>query len=362
MVIIDIVKVFIPSTIAFIIGIVISPLLIHYLYKNEMWKKKSGKVSMDGKETPIFNGLHKEKEVGTPRMGGIVIWLSAFITIILFWLIAKIFPTSATAKIDFLSRNQTWIPLFTLIGGSLVGLIDDYLEIKGNGGHIAGGLSLKKRILVVAFIGFLCALWFYFKLDVSTVGLPHVLGLQAISLGWLFIPFFIAVMVFIYSGGVIDGIDGLAGGVFAITFSAYAIIAFYQHQVNLAAFCTVVVGGILGFLWFNIPPARFYMSETGTMGLTITLAVVAFMTDSLGGGHGILALPIIAFPLIITTLSDVIQIISKKIRNGKKVFLIAPLHHHYEAKGWPPYKVTMRYWVISIIFAIMGIIFALVGY
>ena len=144
-------------------------------------------------------------------------------------------------------------------------------------------------------------------------------------------------------------------------FTAYAGIAFYQQQINLAAFSALIVGGILAFLWFNIPPARFYMSETGTMGLTITLTVVAFMTDSLGGGHGVFVLPIVAFPLVITVLSVVIQLLSKKFRNGKKIFQVAPIHHHFEAIGWPAAKVTMRYWVISIVFAIIGLSIALIG-
>ncbi len=179
-----------------------------------------------------------------------------------------------------------------------------------------------------------------------------------LNLGLLFIPFFILVTAALYAGGVIDGIDGLAGGVFAAIFSAYGIIAFYQDQINLAAFCAMIVGGLLAFLWFNVPPARFYMTETGTMGLTVTLAVVAFMTDSLGGGHGVSVLPIIAFPLVITVGSNLIQVFSKKFR-GKKVFLVAPLHHHFEAIGWPGYKVTMRYWILGLMFALLGVIFAL---
>ena len=141
---------------------------------------------------------------------------------------------------------------------------------------------------------------------------------------------------------------------------AYAGIAFYQQQINLAAFCAVVAGGILAFLWFNIPPARFYMSETGSMALTISLSVVAFMTDSLGGGYGLLVLPVISLPLVATTLGNIIQVASKKIR-GKKVFLVAPIHHHFEALGWPAYKVTMRYWIISVIFAVLGMSLALIG-
>ena len=353
--ILDTVKVFLPAVIAFILGIAMTPIVAGFLYKHQMWKKKAGKIAYDGKEATVFNGLHKEKEVGTPRMGGMIIWLSAFLTILGIWIISKISPSEAILKIDFLSRDQTWLPFFTLIIGSLVGLIDDFLETKGSVEKISMGLSLKKRLLVVGLIGALIGFWFFFKLDVRGINIP---GWGIFELGWLFIPFFALVTLAIYSGGVIDGIDGLAGGIFAIIFSAYTAIAFTLNQINLAAFCAMLTGAILAFLWFNIPPARFYMSETGTMGLTLTLAVVAFITDTLGGGYGIIVLPIIAFPLVATTLSNIIQITSKKFR-GKKVFLVAPIHHHFEALGWPAYKVVMRFWVIGVIFAFIGVILTL---
>ncbi len=356
--ILDLIKLFIPGTTAFIIGFLITPFLTHYLYKYQMWKKKAGKIAPDGRETPIFNELHKDKEVGTPKMGGIVIWLSVFVTISIFWAISHVFGITTAQKFDFLSRSQTWIPLGTLLFGACVGLLDDYLDIVGSRDNLAGGLSFKKRILAVSIIGFICALWFYFKLGVAEIGLPFD---QVIPLGILFIPFFTLVVAALYSGGVIDGIDGLAGGVFASIFLAYGVIAFFQQQIDLAAFCFVVVGSILAFLWFNIPPARFYMSETGSMSLTVTLAVVAFMTDSLAGGYGILMLPVIALPLVLTSASVIVQLLSKKFRNGQKVFLVAPLHHHYEALGWPAYKVTMRYWIISLVVASLGIILALIG-
>mgnify|MGYP001584460184 FL=1 len=351
----DVVKVFLPAAVAFFIGIALTPLWTNFLYRRQMWKKKAGKVDLTGKATPLFNELHKVREINTPRMGGAIIWFSAALTMLLFWLSAQVFSGDIFAKIDFMSRNQTWIPLFALLLGGLFGLIDDWLEIRGNGSHLAGGLSLRKRLILVALIAAAAAFWFYFKLDVAAVGLPYIGDWQ---IGWLFIPLFVLVILGLYSGGVIDGIDGLAGGVFAAMFSAYAVIAFQQSQINLAAFCAVLVGGILAFLWFNIPPARFYMSETGTMGLTITLGVVAFMTDSLGEGRGLIALPIVALPLVATTLSNIIQVLSKKYR-GKKVFLIAPIHHHFEALGWPPYKVTMRFWILGIVFAIVGTIVAL---
>lgn len=353
---IDLIKVILPSIIAFIVGLSFTPILTHSLYKYKMWKKKVKTVSIDGGGTPIFNSLHADREVSTPRMGGVVIWVSIFITTLSFWIFGLLFPETIFSKLDFLSRDQTWIPLSVLLLGAFVGFIDDILEINGGGGNYAGGLSLKKRLFFVSIISLLISFWFYYKLEVNSINIPFM---GDVNIGWYFMPVFILVTLFIYSGGVIDGIDGLAGGVFASIFSAYAGIAFFQNQINLAAFCTVVVGSILAFLWFNIPPARFYMSETGSMALTLTLAIVAFMTDSMGDGKGLMVLPVIALPLVLTSLSVIIQVLSKKIRGGKKVFLVAPVHHHFEAIGWPAYKVTMRYWVVSIICAIFGIILAL---
>lgn len=354
--IIDIVKVFLPTVITFMVGIAITPIVTRFLYKHKMWKKQSVQKTIDGREATISASLHKDEEKKTPRMGGIVVWTSVCITAFLFWILAQLFPVETFSKLDFVSRNQTWIPLFTLIFGGVVGFIDDFLGTRGGagtGGYVGGGLSLKKRLLLVGFIGLLCALWFYFKLDIASIGIPLWGDL---NIGLLFIPLFILVVVGIYSGGVIDGIDGLSGGILASIFAAYAGIAFFQHQFNLATLCSVIVGGILAFLWFNIPPARFFMSETGMMGLTITLGVVAFMTDSLGAGHGVIVLPVIAFPLVATSLSNIIQLTSKKLRNGKKVFLVAPIHHHFQALGWPAYKVTMRFWVIGVMCAIIGMI------
>ncbi|MEI6627332.1 MAG: hypothetical protein WCL61_01935 [bacterium] len=353
----DVVKVLVPAVLAFIIGILITPFWTKFLYKKEMWKKSAKTVAVDGSSTPIFNQLHKDRETKTPRLGGVIIWVSASIVIVGLWIFGQIFSQSFFSKLDFLSRSQTWIPLFALIVGAIVGLVDDILEIRGSLNYKAGGLSLKKRLLLVGLLGLFCGWWFYTKLDVSTIGIPF---LGDVFVGWLLIPIFVIVVMAVYSGGVIDGLDGLSGGVFSIIFSTYGIIAFSQNQINLAAFCAALVGSILAFLWFNIPPARFYMTETGSMALTVTLAVVAFMTDSLGGGHGVLLLPIIALPLLITTASVILQVLSKKIR-GKKILLVAPLHHHFEAIGWPAYKVTMRYWVVSIITAGFGLILAFLG-
>jgi phospho-N-acetylmuramoyl-pentapeptide-transferase len=294
----------------------------------------------------------KKREVSTPRMGGIVIWGSVFITTTLFWFFSVITPTPIFDKLNFLSNNQTWLPLATLFVGSFVGLLDDYFQVKGGGGYRAGGISLTRRIGIILVVGFLAGLWFYFKLERTDLHIPFLFD---IDLGILIIPFLMLVMVSLFSGGVIDGIDGLAGGVLASIFAAYAGIAFFQQQLDIAALCAVFTGGILAFLWFNIPPARFYMGETGMMGLTATLAVVAFLT------RAEIPLLIIALPLYIASLSVIIQVLSKKFRNGKKVFLVAPVHHHFEALGWPPEKVTMRFWVVGVICALLGMIVALIG-
>ena len=290
-------------------------------------------------------------------MGGIVVWASSLITVLGFFALARVFPDSGFVRLDFLSRNQTWLPLFTLVVGAFVGFIDDILEIKGSLDYRAGGMSLRKRLLIVAAIAAFVGWWLYVKLEVTTLALPF---LPDLYVGMFIVPIFIFVTIAIYSSGIIDGIDGLSAGVFAAIFSSYAGIAFFHNQINLAAFAAMLVGSLLAFLWFNIPPARFYMTETGMMGLTLTLATLAFMTDSLGEGIGVAVLPIIAFPLVVTVSSVLLQLVSKRFR-GKKLFLVAPIHHHFEAIGWPSYKVTMRYWGISVIFAFLGLILSLIG-
>jgi phospho-N-acetylmuramoyl-pentapeptide-transferase len=352
---IEIIKILIPAVLAFFVGIAITPTVSNYLYKNSMWKKKSGKTTIDGKDATVFNELHKDKEINTPRLGGSIIWIAAFVTTAVVWIISKTTSINFFDQIEFVSRNQTWIPFFTLLLGAGFGAIDDLLEIKGNGGHIAGGLSLKKRLLFVGFLALLISLWFFIKLEIVSIFLP-IFGY--VTIGWLFIPLFVLTTMFIYSGGIIDGIDGLAGGIFAISFAAYGLIAASNNQIDLAAFCALITGSILAFLWFNIPPARFYMSETGSMALTITLTVVAFMTDAIGEGRGLIVLPLIALPLVLTTLSVIVQLFSKKFRNGKKIFNSTPIHHHFESLGWPSHKVTMRYWIFSIVFAGLGVILA----
>jgi phospho-N-acetylmuramoyl-pentapeptide-transferase len=212
-------------------------------------------------------------------------------------------------------------------------------------------MKFTRRLLIVSSIGAVGGWWFFYKLGWDVL---HVPLLGDFHIGLLYIPLFVVVMVASWSGGIIDGLDGLAGGAFASIFGAFSIIAFSQGKIDLATFCAVITGTLFAFIWFNIPPARFYMGETGILGLTSTMAVVAFLTDS------VLILPIIAGLLVMESGSAILQLFSKKIRK-KKLFISTPIHHHFEAKGWPSYKVTMRFWIIGVVLAIVGVVIRLLG-
>lgn len=339
------------AAVASALAVLWCPILTRFLYKHKLWKKEARTKTISGEEASVFYGLHKERETRAPRFGGLLIWVTTVVVIFLFYLLAEISGNPWLQKLNFLSRGQTWLPLFTLIVASLVGLADDIFQVSGKGKYVGGGLSLGRRLLMVVLIGLIGGLWFYSRLGWDTIHIPLV---GDFSIGFWYIPLFILVIVACWSGGIIDGLDGLAGGTFASIFGAFAIIAFSQGKIELASFCSVILGTLFAFLWFNIPPARFYMGETGILGITTTLAVVAFLTDS------VIVLPIIAGLLVVESGSAILQLLSKKIRK-KKIFLCAPLHHHFEAKGWPPYKVTMRFWIIGIVLAIIGVAIRLLG-
>lgn len=346
-------QVLIPSAAAFALGIAFAPVLAGVLYRAKAWKKRAGKGNgIGGGGTPVFDALHKEREVSTPRMGGVLIWASVLLTSFMFWVLA-LYVGTFWVQLDFIDRRETWLPLLALIVGGLAGLVDDFLEVtRGN-----GGLSLARRLTIVGTIGLAAGWWFYAKLGVVTIGIPFGTPLVV---GWFIVPLFALITLVIYAGGTIDGIDGLAGGVFSIIFMVYAGIAFGEGQVSLAAFAASVAGATLAFLWFNIPPARFYMSETGSMALTLALAMTAFASDALANGVGVFVLPLIALPLTATVATTLLQVFWKKVFH-KKLFRVAPIHHHFEAVGWPAAKVTMRYWVITIIAGVLGLAIALLA-
>ena len=340
-----IVKLFSFMFVSFAVAIIMAPILIRFLNKYKAWKKKPREQTFGGEKTPIFTKLHGEKEVSTPRMGGILIWGTILIVTLGTVIVSQFLSPETAAKINFLSRSQTWLPLFTLISASILGLVDDILVVSNKGKYIGGGLRLKVRLALIFLIAIVGAWWFYSKLGWSSIYIPFY-GNAEID-GW-YVFIFISVILATFSGGVVDGLDGLSAGVLIPIFGAFGVIAYTRELYDLSVLITMIIGALITYLWFNVHPAKFYMGETGIMGLTVTLAVIAFLTNS------VLFLPVIAFILVVESASVIIQLASKKFR-GKKIFLSAPIHHHFEALGWPETQVTMRFWILSGVFSGLGL-------
>ncbi|MEA1937338.1 MAG: phospho-N-acetylmuramoyl-pentapeptide-transferase [Patescibacteria group bacterium] len=338
-------RVFAILAISFAVAMILTPLLTHFLYKY-----KIGKQIRDDGSSPVFTALHKKKE-GTPTMGGLLIWIVVPFLAILFWLFFGFESELTSQSLNFLNRSQTWLPLGMLVLAGIVGALDDLMGVFKIGPK-GGGLGIKERLLLFSFVATIGALWFYFKLDWDMI---HIPAIGDFFIGIWYIPLFILVIVATsFSLNETDGLDGLAGGVILPAFGVFGAIAFVQGKVELAMFCAAITGTLLAFLWFNVHPARFYMGDTGSMALGVTIGVVAMLTNSF------LILPFVCFILVIESLSVIIQLASKKFR-GKKVFRSAPIHHHFEALGWPECKVTMRFWIIAWVMAAIGLVIGLMG-
>ncbi|HOZ36841.1 MAG TPA: phospho-N-acetylmuramoyl-pentapeptide-transferase [bacterium] len=333
------IKILILSTLSFVLAFLLTPLLTHYLYKYKL-----GKSIRNTGATPIFSSLHEHKG-GTPTMGGILIWFTTLILALLFFYLDYLFPDTGLGFLNFLTRPETILPLSCLVATALVGLVDDFIDIRSQG---KGGLRMKHRLLIYTVIAAVGAYWFYFKLGWDIFHVPFVGDL---FIGGWYIPIFIFVIVATaFSVNEIDGLDGLAGGTLLSAFAAFGAIALIQGKTNLAALCGVIIGALLAFLWFNINPARFFMGDTGAMALGVTLGIVAMLTNQA------LLLLVIGFLFVVESLSVILQMLSKKLRHGKKIFLSSPIHHHFQALGWPETKIVMRFWVISCVTSITGII------
>jgi phospho-N-acetylmuramoyl-pentapeptide-transferase len=319
----------------FSLSMLLTPVYTRIAYKRQWWKQVRD-TATTGEKAPIFHKLHAAKHKrNIPTMGGLVIIIAI---------------TAVTLLLN-LSRNQTYLPLAVLISAGLVGLLDDYINIRGNGTGVAGLRSQIKfgLILAVAILG---SLYFYFKLGYHLI---HVPAVGDISIGWLYIPLFIAVVVSTANAvNISDGLDGLSGGLLVSAFSAFGAIAYFQDSFGIAAFCATIVGVMLTYTWFNIYPARFFMGDSGAFALGTTLGVVAVLTNA------VLVLPIIGAVFVLEGGSSALQIFSKKVFK-RKIFLSAPIHHHFEALGWPETKVTMRFWVIGQIVGVIGMILGLLG-
>lgn len=341
----NITKVLLLSAIAFVVAISLTPLLTHILYRYRLGK------SIRTKGAPIYTALH-QKKTGTPTMGGILIWITTLILAVIFWIFANIFSDNwLLGWLNFLNRPETLLPLGALVATAIIGLIDDLMNVFKIGPK-GGGLRMKYKLILYTLIAVFGSWWFFYKLGWDTI---HIPGVGDFAIGWLYIPLFIFIIVAsAFSVNEADGLDGLAGGILLACFGAYSALAFAQGKINLAAFCAVICGALLAFLWFNIYPARFFMGDTGAMSLGTTLGIIAMLTNSA------LVLPIIGLPLVIESLSVIIQMISKKFF-GKKIFKSTPIHHHFEAIGWPETKVTMRFWIVAAVSSVLGLVIGLIG-
>ena len=327
--------IFILSVIAFVFAMFLTPLYTFFAYRYRFWKTQRTNA-VTGDKLQVFNELHKAKiRRNIPTMAGVI---------------AVVSITIVTLLLN-LDRAQTWLPLAALLGGAAVGAIDDYLNVFGKNRKDAGLRSGVKFLLIIA-LGVALGWFFYAKLDVSALHVPFYGDL---ALGWMIIPLFaFAVVATGNAVNISDGLDGLAGGLLAISFVTFGGIALLQGSVLLAGFCFTVVGALLSYLWFNIYPARFFMGDIGSFAYGVTLGVVAMLADTL------LLLPVIGLLFVIEAGSSLLQITSKKLF-GRKIFISAPIHHHLEASGWPETKVTMRFWVIACVMAFVGFMLALAG-
>jgi len=340
MIIFEAIRTLLLFALAFVVALIVTPFVVRLLEKFNVKKTNI----RDEKSAPIFHSLHKDKG-NTPTMGGIIIWSTVILIALVFFVFDNLFGGFGS-YFNFVSRSETYLPLAALLFAAIVGLVDDIFGILGKGPH-GGGLSVKHKLIIYTIVSAVGAWWFYVKLAWTTLFVPFV---GYITIGWWYIPFFIFVLVAsAFSANETDGLDGLAGGIMFFAFAALSVVAFVTGKYDLAAMNATILGSLIAFLWYNIHPARFFMGDTGSMSLGITLGVMAMLTNTA------FFLPFFAFILIFESLSVIIQLTSKKIRK-KKIFLSTPIHHHFEAIGWPESRVTMRFWIIQGIATSIGLV------
>lgn len=316
---------------SFALSTTLTPIYTTVAYRYKLWKQQRTDA-WSGGLAAIYNKLHAEKHKrNIPTMAGVIFIVSVALVTLL-------------ANLD---RSETWLPLAGMVGSGMIGFIDDWINIRGQNNRLAG-MRAKIKFALHSLVAVLGGWWFYSKLEVSSI---HIPGLEELELGILVVVLFWFIVVATANAvNITDGLDGLAGGLLVSSFTAYAVICFSQGQFAMAGFCLTIVGALLSYTWFNIYPARFFMGDVGSFALGTALGVIAMQTDT------IYILPVIGFVYVAETGSVIINRLSKKFRNGKRVFKSSPIHHHFEAIGWPETKVTMRFWVIGQVTAVLGLI------
>ena len=321
---------------AFLLSMLLTPIYTNVAYKYKFWKKQK-KTTVDGEALPIMTKLHEHKfKRAFPTMAGII---GAVVVTVVTWIFN-------------LDRGQTWLPLMGFIGGGIIGVIDDLINIFGSG-RGAAGLRGPVKFFLISVVGLVLGWFFAVKLGWTKILIPFVGDIEVGVVGMILI-FAFAVVATSNAVNITDGLDGLSGGLAMLAYGAYGVIAMFQGNMLLFGFCMTVVGWLLSYVWFNVPPARFMMGDTGSFALGAGLGVVAMMTDSF------LLLPVIGLMFVVETGSSLIQLAAKKILK-RKIFISAPLHHHLEAKGWGEAKIVMRFWIIAGVCAILGVFIAMTG-
>ncbi len=327
-------RILVLGFLGFALSMALTPLYTTVAYKYEWWKKQRTEAWSGGKAT-VYAKLHAAKHKrNVPNMAGIV-----FIT--------AIAMVTLLANLD---RRETWLPLAGMLCAGVIGFVDDWMNIRGTS-RIAG-MQAKIKFLLYSLVALAAGWWFYAKLDVTSLNL----GFGEVQLGAAVILIFWFVVVATANAvNMSDGLDGLAGGLVSSSFGVYTIIAVAQGQYALAGFCLTMVGALLSYTWFNINPARFFMGDVGAFAIGTALGIVAVQTNT------IYALPVIGAVYVAEAGSVIINRTSKKLRRGKKVFLSSPIHHHFEAIGWPEAKVTMRFWILGQVAGVLGLLLFLLG-
>ncbi len=326
-----IIRVFLLAFVSFALSMLITPIYTTLAYRGKWWKQQRADAWAGGKAT-VYKKLHAEKHKrNIPTMAGIIFVVSTALVTLFF----------------NLERGQTWLPLAGMVGSGVIGLVDDWINIRGGKGGIAG-MRAKIKFALHSLVALAGGWWFFDRLDVSSI---HVPGVGELQVGFLIIFIFWFVVVATANAvNITDGLDGLAGGLLVSSFAAYSVICAIQGQYALAGFCLTVVGALLSYTWFNIYPARFFMGDVGSFALGTALGIIALQTGT------IFVLPVIGAVYVAETGSVIINRLSRKLRNGKKIFLSSPIHHHFEALGWPETKITMRFWVMGQVFGVLGLI------
>lgn len=327
------------SMASFLIAMAATPLLIRLLTRF-----RASKQIRTAESAPVFAALH-QKKAGTPTMGGVIIWATT-LGLAAALLFLDVFFDGFWTFLNFVDRAQTYLPIAAMAIAAVLGLADDWLGVLRIGWR-GGGLKVRHKLMLYALIAAVGAWWFYYRLGFDLLYLPFF---GTLAIGWLYVPFFMFIIIATaFSANETDGLDGLLGGVSLFAFGALTVVAFALGRYDLATLGGVIIGSLLAFLWYNIYPARFFMGDTGSMSLGITLGVIAMLTNTA------LLLPLFGVVLVLESASVIAQVASKKLF-GRKIFLSAPFHHHFEALGWPETKVTMRFWIISAVCMALGLV------